>query len=106
MIIKGVKVDVKTKKQNHPPAAHYTYNIFAYNIKQKCDYYCFVVVHSELTKAWIVGWKEKESFFKEAIFRKEGEVEIKNGREHIFPGDCYCLNINQLENKAKINLVE
>ena len=67
MIIKGVKVDVKTKAQNFPPASHHTYNIFAYNTKQKCDYYCFVVVLNDLTKAWIVGWKEKESFFKEAI---------------------------------------
>ena len=37
MKIKGVKVDVKTKAQNYPPASHHTYNIFAYNIKQKCD---------------------------------------------------------------------
>ena len=104
MIIKGVKVDVKTKAQNVPPASHHTYNIFAYNTKQKCDYYCFVVVLNDLTKAWIVGWKEKERFFKEAIFRKQGEVDdnIPNNT-WVFKDDCYCLNIKQLDNKNELN---
>lgn len=34
MIIKGKKVDFKTKAQNFPPASHHTYNIFAFNTKQ------------------------------------------------------------------------
>lgn len=99
MLIKGVKVDVKTKAQNIPPATHHTYNIFAFNTRQKCDYYCFVVVLNDLTKAWIVGWKKKEDFIKEAKFRKKGEVDDVGG--HIFPSDCYCLKYNQLENKNK-----
>ena len=105
MKIKGVKVDVKTKAQNYPPASHHTYNIFAYNTKQKCDYYCFVVVHNDLTRVWIVGWKQKDAFFKEARFRKEGEVDdnIPNGTWK-FKGDCYCLNISQLENKITKDL--
>ena len=105
MIIKGVKVDVKTKKQNYPPAPHHTYNIFAFNTKQKCDYYCFVVINTDSTKAWIVGWKNKEDFFKEARFRKKGEKDdnIPNGK-WTFKGDCYCLNSSQLENKVKNKL--
>jgi len=107
MIIKGKKVDVKTKAQNYPPAPHHTYNIFAFNTKQKCDYYCFVVVHNDLSRAWIVGWKQKEAFFKEARFRKKGEIDdnIPNGT-WTFKGDCYCLNISQLENKPKKDLQE
>ena len=102
MIIKGVKVDVKTKAQNFPPASHHTYNIFAYNTKQKCDYYCFVAILSDLSKGWIIGWKEKEKFFKEAIFKKKGEVDDAGTNEGwVFKGDCYCLNNDQLENKVK-----
>lgn len=106
MFIKMMKVDVKTKVQNYPPAPHHTYNIFAFNTKQKCDYYCFVVVHTDLTRAWIVGWKQKDAFFKEAKFRKKGEIDdnIPNST-WAFKGDCYCLNIGQLENNITKNLV-
>ena len=98
LIIKGKKVDVKTKKQNVPPASHHTYNIFAYNTTQKCDWYCFVVIHSSLKTGWIVGWKDKEEFFKTAKFRKKGEVDdtIPNC-EWTFKDDCYCLKITELD---------
>jgi hypothetical protein len=98
LIIKNKKVDVKTKKQNVPPQLHHTYNIFSYNTKQKCDWYCFVVIHKSLRTGWIVGWKNKEEFFKEATFRREGEVDdtIK-GCEWKFKGDCYCLKITDLD---------
>ena len=98
MFIKKKRVDVKTKAQNYPPAPHHTYNIFAFNTTQKCDYYCFVVIHNDLSKGWIVGWKEKEAFFKEARFRKNGEIDdnIPNST-WTFKGDCYCLNIGELE---------
>lgn len=101
MIIKGVKVDVKTKAQNYPPAENYTYNIFAFNTTQKCDYYCFVVVLNDLTKGWVVGWKKKEDFLKEAKFKKKGEFDDNTPyRKFPFPSDCYCLNINELEYKT------
>jgi len=98
LIIKDKKVDVKTKKQNVPPANHHTYNIFAFNTTQKCDYYCFVVIHKDLTKGWIVGWKQKDEFFKTAKFRKKGEVDdsIPNCT-WTFKGDCYCLKITELD---------
>ena len=100
LIIKGKKVDVKTKKQNVKPNSHHTYNIFAFNTKQKCDYYCFVVIHSNMQKGWIVGWKKKEEFFKQATFRKKGEIDdtIPNCT-WTFKGDCYCLKINELDLK-------
>jgi len=100
LIIKGKKVDVKTKKQNVPPANHHTFNIFAYNTKQKCDYYCFVVIHSNLQRGWIVGWKDKQEFFDTATFRKKGEIDdtIPNC-SWTFKGDCYCLKITELDLK-------
>lgn len=98
LIIKGKRVDVKTKKQNVPPASHHTFNIFAYNTKQECDYYCFVVIHKSLEKGWIVGWKQKDEFFRTAQFRKEGEIDdsIPNCT-WTFKGDCYCLKITELD---------
>lgn len=89
---------LKQKNKMYPPAQHHTFNIFAFNIKQECDYYCFVVIHSSLEKGWIVGWKGKEEFFKTARFRKKGEVDdtIPNCT-WTFKGDCYCLKITELD---------
>jgi len=98
LIIKGKKVDVKTKKQNVPPLLEHKANIFAYNTKQQCDYYCFVAIHSSMTKGWILGWKKKEDFFKEATFRKKGEVD-KTGTNvgWTFKHDCYVLTNKDLD---------
>lgn len=98
LIIKDKKIDVKTKKQNVPPLMEHKANIFAYNIKQKCDFYCFVAIHSSLTKGWILGWKQKEKFFEEATFRKKGEVD-KTGTNvgWTFKHDCYVMTNADLD---------
>ena len=102
MIIRGKKVDVKTKLQNFEPKPYHRANIFAYNIRQKCDYYCFVAILSDLSKGWVIGWKEKDKFFEEAIFKKKGEVDnVGTNEGWVFKGDCYCLNNDQLDNKVK-----
>jgi len=95
MLIKGKKVDVKTKKQKVEPNGHHTHNIFAYNTTQKCDYYCFVVISDDLSTGWIVGWKEKNSFLIESTFRRKGEVDGNSSFQ--FRDDCYCLNIKDLD---------
>ena len=100
MIIKNVKVDVKTKLQNMAPQPFHRANIFAFNTKQKCDYYCFVAILTDLSIGWIIGWKGKDEFFKEAEFHKKGEVDLKGSDPTwTFKGDCYCLDNSQLENK-------
>jgi hypothetical protein len=56
------------------------------------------VVHKSLRTGWIVGWKKKDDFFKEATFRKAGEIDDTiEGCEWKFKGDCYCLKITDLE---------
>jgi hypothetical protein len=98
MIIKGKKVDVKTKKQAVIPQPTHKANIFAYNTKQQCDYYCFVAIHTSLKKGWILGWKEKEKFFNEATFRKGGEVdETGNNKGWVFKSDCYVMTNADLD---------
>lgn len=102
MIIKKKKVDVKTKLQNMAPEPYHRANIFAFNTRQKCDYYCFVAILTDLSKGWIIGWKRKEDFFSEAEFHKKGEVDMKGSDPTwTFKGDCYCLDNSQLENKVK-----
>jgi len=90
--IKGKKIEVKTKRQNNAPQSNYTYNIFAFNTKQVCDYYCFIGINYENTEAWIAGWITKEDFLEKSEFRKKGEVDNNNPRiPFTFKGDCYCI---------------
>jgi hypothetical protein len=98
LIIKDKKVDVKTKKQAVPPRPEHKANIFAYNTKQKCDFYCFVAIHSSLKTGWILGWKEKEKFFKEATFRRKGELdETGSNKGWTFKHDCYVMTNADLD---------
>ena len=100
LIIKNTKVDVKSKLQTVPPQPNHTCNIFAYNTRQKTDYYCFVVILSDLSKGWIVGWKDKESFFKEATFKKKGESDDNAPNSSFrFRDDCYCMRLDKLITK-------
>ena len=41
----GTKVDVKTKKTTVEPKPFYDCSVAAFNIKQKCNLYCFVRVN-------------------------------------------------------------
>jgi hypothetical protein len=97
LLIKGKKVDVKTKKQNIPPATHHSCNIFAKHKKQKCDYYCFVFIHVSMETGWIVGWKEKEKFYAEATFREKGEIDDTLNTTWEYKDDCYTMKIVELE---------
>jgi hypothetical protein len=97
LIIKDKKIDVKTKKQNMRPASHHSVNIFAYNTTQKCDYYCFVLIHCLMQKGWIVGWKEKDKFYEEATFREKGEVDSTLNTSWAFRDDCYTMKITELD---------
>jgi hypothetical protein len=94
LIKNGLKIDVKSKRCNSIPKDHYECSIPAYNTKQKCDYYIFVRIYSDLTKAWILGLKKKTDYLKEAIFYKKGFVDETNGMQ--FKDDAYNLPISKL----------
>ena len=98
LIIKGKKVDVKTKRSDYEPQPTHQQNIFAFNITQKCDYYCFVSVTYDYSTAYIVGWKEKDAFFKEATFKKKGEVDPYGSTRFEFKHDCYTMCAKDLDN--------
>jgi penicillin-binding protein-related factor A (putative recombinase) len=93
MIIDGYKIDVKTKKTKVNPLPHYLCSISAFNTKQNCDIYFFVRINENLKECYLLGYKEKNQFFHEAIFNKKGSFDI-NGFP--FKDDCYNLKIEQL----------
>lgn len=100
LIIKGQKVDVKTKKTTVDPQPHYFATIADANTSQDCDYYCFVRVdqyYPITKKAWILGWKQKEDFFNEASFYKKGDKDPLSEYGWTFKGDCWNLEVSKLD---------
>jgi hypothetical protein len=93
LIIDNYKIDVKTKRTTVTPKPYYLCSISSFNIKQKCDYYFFLRVNENLEQCYILGWKRKTDFFKEAEFNKKGSLDI-NG--WAFKDDCYNLKIELL----------
>jgi len=88
-------IDVKSKRAKVKPLAHYECSVSAYNIKQKCDFYCFVRVTNEFDKAWVLGIIEKPQFYKQANFVKKGTLDGDNNFE--IKDDCYNLKIQELD---------
>ena len=87
-------IDVKTKGCSSVPLDHYVCSIAAYNTKQKCSHYAFVRMFYDFEKCWVLGWIEKERYFDEAKFLKQGEEDGDNG--YIVKADCYNLPIKKL----------
>lgn len=92
-LIGGLKVDVKTKKANYKPNPTYRANIPAYNTKQKTEFYFWVNIPEDLSRAFLIGYISKERFFEEARFCKEGE---HDRGEFYFRSDCYTLTVDKL----------
>jgi hypothetical protein len=73
LLIGRFKVDVKTKKGRNPPRPNWSVSIPATSKRQRCDLYFFVTVNYQKSRAWLLGNKYKEDYFREAVFLKEGE---------------------------------
>lgn len=97
MLIDDKKVEVKTKKVFKLNTEYVLASVSAHNIRQKCDFYFFCQVSSDKSTGWLLGYKSKMDFLKEAFFIGKGE-EDDDG--FIFKGDCYNLRIKDL-NKFK-----
>jgi len=90
----GIKIDVKSKKTTVEPKEHYDCSVAAFNVKQKCDVYCFVRIKDDYTCGWYLGIYPKEDYFKDATFFKKGDIDPSNN--YIVKADCYNLTISKL----------
>lgn len=96
LIINGQKVDIKTKRTTVPPQDHYNCSVTDYNPDQECDYYYFVRVMQDFSKAFLLGYVSKENFYKKATFNKKGEMDTD---QFSYRCDCYNLKISELNIK-------
>lgn len=90
------KIDVKTKRCTSEPKPHYNCSVAASNTEQKCDYYAFVRVLNDFSKAWILGFVPKAMFFEKALFFKRGQVDPAGFGGWRFKWDCFNTQIGDL----------
>ena len=97
LIIDGDKVDVKTKRTTVKPSEEYNCSISAFNTTQDCNFYVFVRITEDKKTAYVLGYKKKTTFFKQAIFGKKGQVDPDGNGKWTFKDDCYNLKIKHLK---------
>lgn len=91
----GTTIDVKSKSCNSPPKPHFECSISDYNTKQKCDKYLFVRVLKDHSKAWILGWIDKNAYYEKSDFYEQGQMDRSNGWRA--KCDCWNLKIQELD---------
>lgn len=91
-------IDVKTKRINVEPRDNYRSTVSGWNTKQRCHYYVFVYVHSNMKDAYLAGYMPKKEFFEKAVFYKTGDKDPEDvpGRNWTFAYDCYVMNNKDL----------
>lgn len=95
----GIKIDVKTKRTNFRPRKDFECSVSAFNPNQKCDWYVFVRVMGDFSRAWILGYIPHETFSKTAKFYAKGDIDPRNG--WTVKSSCYSVEIKDLWDLAE-----
>jgi hypothetical protein len=98
LIINEFKVEIKTKSTTVYPEEHFLCSISNHNINQECDFYFFVRVLEDMRAGFLLGYKSKDGFFKNAQFNKKGSTDI-NG--WVFKADCWNIQVKDLDKFKK-----
>lgn len=92
--INGKKIDVKTIKTDKEPSKDFNANISAFNITQKTDFYLWCSVAENMKYGYIIGYLEKDEFYKIAQLKKKGEIDWGNW---VFKSDTYTTQIKNIK---------
>jgi len=93
LICNGKKIDVKTIKSNQEPKDDYNANISAFNHTQQTDYYLWCYVSLDMTYGYVIGYLEKDEFYKIAELKKKGEIDYG---DWTFKSDTYTTKIKNI----------
>lgn len=92
------RIEVKTKRCTSAPKPHYNCSIAASNCNQQCDYYAFVRVMKDFSRAWILGMMPKDQFFnhRDVQFFNKGDKDPAGFAGWRFKWACFNLPISAL----------
>lgn len=89
--------DIKTKRCTSRPKPHYECSVASLNTHQKCTRYAFVRLHiknDSWYRAYILGWLDKDDYYKKAKFLKKGDIDPDNN--FVVKANCYNVKISDL----------
>lgn len=98
--VKTLEVKTARCSGEDPPKEYFACNVWQRDGKepQKCDYYIFVRVNYDMTKAWIIGKIKQEVFMDICHEKKEGTVDPydKEGRKVPMKATCRAVLVSDV----------
>lgn len=94
LICNGKRIDVKTIKTDKEPTDEFNDNISAFNHTQQTDYYLWCAVSLDMTYGYVIGYLEKDEFYKIAELKKKGEIDHS---DWTFKSDTYTTKIKNIK---------
>jgi hypothetical protein len=88
-----LRIEVKTVECSSPPLPHYMCSVASANTKQKCDYYAFTRMLCTLTHGYVMGFVERDNFYKICKHYPAYTVDDSNG--HVVKHPCYKVRASQ-----------
>jgi hypothetical protein len=94
LIVSNKRIEVKTKKTSVTPKENYECSVADLTRKQECDYFAFVRVLNDQSKGWFLGLKDRDEYYKEAVYLTKGQYDPSNN--FVVKANCYNLPISSL----------
>jgi hypothetical protein len=94
LISNGKRIDVKTIRTDKEPTDEFNANISAFNHTQQTDYYLWCAVSIDLSYGYVIGYLDKDEFYKIAELKKKGEIDWGNW---MFKSDTYTTKIKNIK---------
>lgn len=92
--INGKKIDVKTIKTDKEPTNDFNANISAFNTRQQTDFYLWCSVAESMKYGYIIGYLEKDEFYRLAELKKKGEIDFGSW---VFKSDTYTTKVKNIK---------
>ena len=93
LFYKGKRLEAKVKPCRKMPTIDYACTVYTFNDKQDTDWYVFGRILRDMSKGWILGYIEKDLFFKKCHFTPEG---IKEGGTLTTQAPAWTMDIKDL----------
>lgn len=94
LLYKGKRLEVKSISCKFRPLPHYLCTVNSFDLggvhRQEADYYIFVRIINDLSKAWMLGFMPCKEFFEKGIFVAKGSevvpgLEFKKANATVLP---------------------
>ena len=92
--INGKKIDVKTIKTDKEPTNDFNANISAFNTRQQTDFYLWCSVAESMKYGYIIGYLEKDEFYRIAELKKKGQIDWG---KWVFKSDTYTTKVKNIK---------